>query len=128
MSRVVTRLLGIYDADGGIRGELAYVVGRVRRTAHCGLCDITHSPLRRKREWDAMAAGLGVPFDLLHRNEQERGRRYGGPLPAVLAEVDGHAVLLLGPAALDRAEGDVGAFRAALQSALETQSLLLPAR
>ena len=128
MSRVVSRLTGIYDADGGVRGELAYVVGRLRRTVHCGLCDITHSPVRRKREWDAMVAGLGVPFDLLHRNEQAMGSRFDGPLPAVLAEVDGERVMLLDPVSLDRAEGDVRAFRAALQSALEAHALVLPAR
>lgn len=65
----VTELVGVYDADGGLLGEAAYVWGRLRGTRHCTLCDITHSPLRRRPEWDAMVASLPVPVRLLHANE-----------------------------------------------------------
>lgn len=64
-----TELVGVYDADGGLLGEAAYVWGRFRGTRHCSLCDITHSTWRRKPEWDAMADGLPLPMRLLHRNE-----------------------------------------------------------
>src|SRR6478609_4856955 len=56
--RSVTRLVGVYDADGGLLGEAAYAWGKARGTRHCALCDITHSPWRRKPAWDAMAAEL----------------------------------------------------------------------
>ena len=65
----VSELVGVYDADGGLLGEAAYVWGKVRGTRHCGLCDITHSAVRRKAEWDRMAASLPVPVRLLHLNE-----------------------------------------------------------
>ena len=67
--RSVTRLVGVYDADGGLLGEAAYVWGKVRGTRHCALCDITHGRVRRRPEWDRMVADLGVPVDLLHLNE-----------------------------------------------------------
>ena len=35
-------LVAVYHADGGVRGELSYVLGRLLGTAHCALCDITH--------------------------------------------------------------------------------------
>ena len=38
----VKKAYGVYHADGGIIGELAYVWGKIRGTAHCALCDITH--------------------------------------------------------------------------------------
>jgi hypothetical protein len=60
--------LGVYDADGGLSGEVAYVVGHLLGRRECALCDITHS-WRRKPEWDAMVARLDVPFDLVHRDE-----------------------------------------------------------
>ena len=66
---LVTELVGVYDADGGLLGEAAYVWGKLRGSRHCSLCDITHSPWRRKPAWDAMAATLPVPIRLLHRNE-----------------------------------------------------------
>ena len=46
-------------------------MGQAARPRHCSLCDITHSPWRRKPAWDAMAAGLSVPIRLVHRNELE---------------------------------------------------------
>lgn len=64
-----TRLVGVYRADGGLVGELRYLVGHYLRGESCTLCDITHSPWRRKAEWDAEAASLAMPFDLLHLNE-----------------------------------------------------------
>ncbi|WP_353826411.1 hypothetical protein [Agromyces sp. SYSU T0242] len=83
--------LGVYDADGGLRGELAYVLGHVIGTAECALCDVTHR-WRRKPEWDAMVRRLDAPFALRHRNEvddasvQAEIARHG--LPLVLARDD----------------------------------------
>ena len=65
----VTHLVGVYDADGGLLGEAAYVWGKLRGTRHCALCDITHGHVRRKPAWDAMVAGLGLTVDLLHLDE-----------------------------------------------------------
>ena len=69
----ISELVGVYDADGGLLGEVAYLWGTLRGTRHCGLCDITHSSLRRKAEWDRMAASLPVPVRLLHLNELDDG-------------------------------------------------------
>ena len=37
-----------YNADGGIVGEVRYVIGHLLGTAECALCDITHSPPQAK--------------------------------------------------------------------------------
>lgn len=65
----IVRYSGIYNADGGVVGEIRYVFGHLFGSADCSLCDITHSPVRRKPEWDRMVARLGRPIVLLHRNE-----------------------------------------------------------
>ena len=65
----VTRLIGVYNADGGVAGELRYLIGHYLRGRSCSLCDVTHSPLRRKAAWDEEAAALGIRFDLRHLNE-----------------------------------------------------------
>jgi hypothetical protein len=114
-------LLGVYDAEGGLRGELSYVVGHLLGRRECALCDITHSPLRRKPVWDAMVADLGLTFRLRHLNELstvERSlvERVGAPA-VVVVDQDGFE-LLLDAAALRRAEGDVVRFRAMLEDAL----------
>ena len=45
----VGELVGVYHADGGLLGELRYAYGKVRGTAHCSLCDITHATVWRWR-------------------------------------------------------------------------------
>lgn len=99
----VRRLVGVYNADGTLRGEVAYVIGKLLGRAHCGLCDITHGAVSEKAEWTACRAALPVQFDTYHRNDQPDAARplTDGRLPAVLAETDGGYVYLLGPAELD---------------------------
>ena len=96
----ISEIVGVYDADGGLLGEAAYVWGKVRGTRHCGLCDITHSLLRRRPAWDAMASRLGVPVRLAHRNEvadAERSAWAPVGLPVVLGlTADGRHQVLLG--------------------------------
>lgn len=128
----LVRYLGVYDADGGIVGELRYVVGHLLGTAECALCDITHSPVRRKRAWDALVARLDAPFDLRHRNELDAAERAAlAPmgLPVVAGETaDGTWVALLDAAALTACGGDVDAFARALRDATAARGGRGPAR
>ena len=118
----IVELLGVYDADGGLRGELRYIVGHLLGMTECSLCDITHSPVRRKPTWDALVRDLGLPFATVHRNEVPQ--RFASlvasaPLPLVAAaRDDGHVEVLLGPDALAGCGGDVERFRVALRAAL----------
>jgi hypothetical protein len=128
--RTVNALIGVYDADGGLRGELRYAAGHLLGRLHCGLCDITNSPLRKKASWDAMAASLGVPFALLHRNEQPEdvAAATGTLLPSVIAKlVTGELVRVFTPSELDNMGGEVDTFRSRLAERLEELSLALPA-
>jgi hypothetical protein len=114
----VSELVGVYDADGGLLGEAAYVWGRLRGTRHCGLCDITHSTVRRKGEWDRMVARLPVPVRLLHLNELDdelRAAVASVGAPVVLAREDDGWRELVGAAELDDMAGSVSAFEAAVR-------------
>jgi len=124
----IVRLTGVYHADGGLRGELAYAVNRIRGTAHCALCDITHRGLRPRREWISLAAELGVPVDLVHLNERtpQVYAASDGYTPCVLALTDHGLIRLLEPSDLDRLAGDVTAFATALRSAAEKAGLRWP--
>lgn len=126
----VTRLVGVYDADGGLLGEASYVVGKIAGRRHCALCDITHSAVRRRREWTAYAESLPVPFDVVHRNERtpvvEQVSR--GHEPCVVAErEDGTAVILLGADELESA-ADVTGMARALESAMTREGLAFDPR
>ncbi|MBM0260222.1 hypothetical protein [Micromonospora sp. 4G55] len=118
-SGVVRRLVGVYHADGGLRGELAYLVGKVRGTTSCALCDVTHHGLGRKREWRDLLPALGVPVELVHLNERSPAVRAAseGRTPCVLAVTDGGPVVLLGPDELAALDGRVARFAEALRAA-----------
>ncbi len=119
MSTSPERLIGVYDADGSLRGEVSYVVGKLLGRRHCALCDITHSPVRRKPQWDAMVNSLGIRFDLRHRDElsaEEADAVRGVPLPVVLAQGAEGLRVLLDSRQLDTCGGDVDRFGSLVQS------------
>jgi hypothetical protein len=127
--RSVDRLVGVYHADGGVRGELAYLAGRARGTAHCTLIDITHGfTLSGKRSFKTMAAQLPVPLRLVHRNEQPPAlaQLTDGRTPCIIAEVGSEQLIVLGPADLRACDGDVGRFEQVLSAGLADASLRLP--
>src|SRR3954466_11496252 len=103
----LVRLVGVYDADSTLRGELAYWIGARLGRAHCALCDITHGLVRERSEWAACRAGLRLAFDTSHSNDQPEAIRSarGGVAPAVVAETTSGVVLLLGPKDLSACDG-----------------------
>jgi hypothetical protein len=105
----VIRVIGVYDADHTLRGEVAYWVGARLGRAHCALCDITHGMLRRRSEWNDYVARLGVPFETFHRDDQPEVVRAasGDRAPVVLAESSAGYVVLLDADALEKLDGSV---------------------
>ncbi len=82
----VRTVVGVFDADGGLRGELRYVVDKLAGRGHCALCDITHgmNPLG-KRSWKDACAAAGLTMELLHRDEAAPEQLdAAGALPAVV--------------------------------------------
>jgi hypothetical protein len=105
----IVRLVGVYDADSTLRGEFVYWVGARLGRRHCALCEITHGSVRRRPEWKACQAGLPVPFDTYHRNDQPDTIRVaaGGQAPVVVAETSTGRLLLLAPDDLDACDGSI---------------------
>lgn len=102
------RLVGVYDADGTILGELSYFLrARVGR-AHCALCDVTHGRVRERADWRAARGRLPVPFVTHHRDDQPDAvrRAAGDRSPVVVAELmTGDVVVLLAPDDLEQCDG-----------------------
>lgn len=107
-SPTVARLVGVYDADGSVWGEIAYWLGARLGRNHCALCDITHSSVRERPEWRSLRGSLPVRFEAYHRDEQPPvvAELLGGELPAVVAATDEGLVPLLGPAELETVAAD----------------------
>lgn len=109
---------GIYNADGGVAGEIRYLFGHLFGSVECSLCDITHSVVRRKPEWDRMVARMGVPVVVLHRNELDERLEAAVrdvALPVVIAHrSDGSTGVALTADQLAQLGGSVDAFEVAL--------------
>lgn len=109
---------GIYNADGGVTGELRYLLGHVFGSAECSLCDITHSLVRRKPEWDRMVSRMGVPIVVLHRNQLDERLEAAVrdlALPVVIAHrSDGSDSVALTADRLAQLRGSVDDFELAL--------------
>jgi hypothetical protein len=124
----LTRLVGVYDADGTLRGELAYWVGARLGRAHCALCDITHGTFRERADWKVCRAGLAVPFDTVHRDELPPSLvGFGAAFPYVAAETEHGPVLLLDARAIEACAGDPEALVAAVGHAVDAHGLRWPA-
>lgn len=123
----VQRLVGVYDADGTLRGEAAYVLGHLIGRRQCSLCDITHSWKGRRSDFDAMAERLGLPFELLHRDEvsPELAASVDG-WPSVLAVTATGPRVLLDDDDLRACHGEPDALEPAIRAALTERRLRVP--
>ena len=83
-------IFGIYNAGGGIVGEVKYAIGKIAKSSHCELCDITHGVLLKRRLWKQFLNNLPIPFRLLHLNEQanDMAKFTRGKTPCVLIEMN----------------------------------------
>lgn len=115
------RLVGVFDADGSLRGELAYLAGKVLGRRHCALCDITHgwSP-RPRRSFLEACQELTPPLELMHRDEvrPDVAEASAGTLPCVLVDDAAGLSILLGPDELEACAGSPERLRDAIAAAL----------
>lgn len=123
----IRELVGVYDADGGIRGELSYITGKLLGQRHCDLCDITHSPIRRRRSWADYVASLPVPFRVVHRNERtlREADATSGREPCVAVALTDESIEVLLSAEDLSSITDVAALGRAITSALTARGLSL---
>jgi hypothetical protein len=124
-ARHIVRLHGVYDADGTIRGEVAYWIGARLGRRHCSLCAITHGAVKEKSEWATCQVGLPVPFDTHHRDDQPAAVRNasGGAAPVVVAETNQGYEVLLTPADLDACDGSIDRLLDAIEKAAAQREL-----
>ncbi len=96
----ITELIGVYDADATLIGELSYWVGARLGVRHCSLCDITHSLFRTKSNWlevvKKLESEFGILFKAYHRNDQPADIRkaLAGTYPGVIARNESNELQL----------------------------------
>ena len=119
------KLIGVYKADGGILGEVSYFLGHLVGLRECNLCDITHSPVKKKAEFKRFEKTLleqrGVVMKLVHMNERTDAELAAskGREPCVLLQYsDGSISMFLDYVELKAASGSVESFAKLVDSRL----------
>ena len=102
-------IYGVYHADGGLLGELRYVMGVAFRGQHCSLCDITHSLAWEKGEMKKWRRTSEIPFHLVHLNERpdEVKQATEGKTPCIVAKTSSGFVMLATDEELTSFDGSV---------------------
>ncbi len=82
----ITELIGVYDANSTLVGEISYWVGARFGITHCSLCELTHGLFTKKSEWKQCAESFTVPFHLFQRDDAPSYvlLALAGEFPAVL--------------------------------------------
>ncbi len=119
-------LIGVYKADGGFIGEVSYFLGHLIGARECSLCDITHSPIKKKTEFKAFEKRLLADFDiavrLVHMNERTDSelKASEGREPCVLLQhADGSLSMFLDFVELKAVDGSVKSFEKLVRSRLD---------
>jgi hypothetical protein len=112
MASNITQLIGVYDADSTLFGEISYWVGARLGTAHCSLCELTHGLFTKKSEWKQCAESLAVPFHLFHRDDAPNDvlAALTGQFPAVLQRTTEDLTVILTKDELERFDGHTSDF------------------
>jgi len=118
-------LISVYKADGGILGEVSYFLGHLIGIRECNLCDITHSPIKKKSEFKQFEKTLlqqhGIQMKLVHMNERTDAELAAskGREPCVLLQYpDGSISMFLDYVELKAASGSVSSFAKLVESRL----------
>jgi hypothetical protein len=119
-------LIGVYKADGGIIGELSYFFGHLVGARSCSLCDISHSPIKKKSSFKALEKELlknhNIGIKMLHMNERNDRelKASEGREPCVLLEYpDGSISMFLDYVDLKALSGSVSSLRKLILSRLD---------
>ena len=113
-------VIGVYNANSTILGEVSYWIGARFGVAHCSLCDITHGLFAERKDWKSCRDQSEFNFSTFHRNDQPEAVRAAANdvTPVVVAFVNDKYQVLLGPQQIDACEGSPERLVAAITEAL----------
>jgi len=126
MANIRGTLIGVYNADGGIVGEISYVLGHLIGIRSCSLCDISHSPIKKKAAFKELEQHLlsehGIMVRMIHLNERnERETKASeGREPCMLLEYPDQSIsMFLDSTDLKALSGSVKSLKKLITSRLD---------
>jgi hypothetical protein len=122
MARAIERIILIYNGDSGLMPMVLDVLKKAVGREDCPLCEITYSPVGKRRAWVACAARLGVPVEEMHRDQLPAA--WGiDQLPCVVGSTGSDPpIVLLSSAEISECAGKVEELDQRLRRALESHS------
>ena len=116
---MVDKLVGIYNANGSLTGEIAFLFGKFTGRTECALCDITHGTFKKKTAFSRAQQTLGVPFEILHLDELDSTLySFKDSAPCVVAVRGSECSILLSKAELALCDSEVERFFDSLKAKL----------
>jgi hypothetical protein len=119
-------LIGIYKADGGVIGELSYFFGHLIGIKSCSLCDISHSPVKKKSAFKKLEQELlrdhGIAIKMIHLNERNDRelKASAGREPCMLLEYPDQSIsMFLDAVDLKALSGSVASLRKLILSRID---------
>ena len=114
-------LIGIYDADASVTGEIRYLLRKVFSNDTCALCELTHgwNPLGKTawRNWKGSAPSVRW----LHRDQlpPEKLKAIAGDIPCLALEKNNGLHVFISSKEIESCGNDVGLLRAFIDAKLE---------
>lgn len=107
------KIIGIYDADAGFKGEFKYIFEKIFYKKHCALCDITHGfSFSAKKEWQDKVDNFPIPIETLHLNEVDSDVQelIKGKSPCVVHIKDDYKNIIINKKELEECQKDPNRF------------------
>ena len=118
----MNRVILVYNGDSGLRAMLLDAVKKAAGREDCALCEITYSPIGKKREWVACERRLGVKVEELHRDRIPPS--WGiTELPCILGRNgEERPAVLLDRAQIEACHGSISELEQRLRQALQAKA------
>ena len=120
MAKDPIEIIGVYHANGGLFGKLAYGIGKLLGTRSCALCDISHGVIRQKRtvtDWQHEFPYF-IRFKHLDELDDLTSEYVQGATPCVVLATGSARTILLSAADLAEIHGNEESFFRLLETAL----------
>jgi hypothetical protein len=110
----------VYNGDSGLGAMLLDVIKKAAGREDCALCEITYSPVGKRRAWAACERRLGVLVEELHRDRLPAAWGVAqAELPCILGRTgDGPPFVLLTRTDIAACRGSVAELEGRLREAL----------
>jgi hypothetical protein len=117
----IEKIVLIYDGDSGLGAMVLDVLKKAMGREDCALCEITYSPIGKRRAWVACSARLGVPVEELHRDQLPESWGIGrADLPCIVGSgSDPRPRILLTAAEIAACAGSVEELERRLRKSME---------